>query len=390
MSLSKVPVEDELARMWEADLRIRERMRFNDGKLLVWPKNKQDKEMVSALRRLCAVSPDLGVLQCDSWGVKKLFSYGCRRAGFDKTLCKSPQRREIGVNDFYEEIFKWWSLKLRKSGSSASLDSRGSEVIELDDSGDESGDLSIIMEVKVKKECGKVSAGDCQENLADVVAAVDPYVAVDPYMETGRMSAELQEYTESTMAILNEAMDAEAEAEVEAASIYLAPEYPPESQILEAKEADPGHQLPQPAVATEAEVPPPGALLKGFKSIDAKACTVKDVEERIRFLQHFGVKSISSYLCLFGSFERPVFFLFDAIQGHLVMIHLRGLLQKKKDAAATDVADTLPFDPSPVASALKKQLSEIELVDSQDSSPKASQVCRSLAHEFSDVKSGTV
>lgn len=35
-----------LAKLWEADLRIRERLRFNDGKLLVWPKNKQDKELV--------------------------------------------------------------------------------------------------------------------------------------------------------------------------------------------------------------------------------------------------------------------------------------------------------------------------------------------------------
>ena len=35
-----------LAKLWEADLRIRERLRFNDGKLLAWPKNKQDKELV--------------------------------------------------------------------------------------------------------------------------------------------------------------------------------------------------------------------------------------------------------------------------------------------------------------------------------------------------------
>ena len=72
----------------------------------------------------------------------------------------------------------------------------------------------------------------------------------------------------------------------------------------------------------------------------------------------------------------------------------RGLLQKKKESTgvATDFDDTLPFDPSPVASVLKKQLSEIEAVDSQSPSPKTSQVCRSLAHEFSgmDAKSGMV
>ena len=45
-AMSKVPEEEGLAKLWEADLRVRERMRFNDGKLLVWPKNKLGKEMV--------------------------------------------------------------------------------------------------------------------------------------------------------------------------------------------------------------------------------------------------------------------------------------------------------------------------------------------------------
>lgn len=53
---------------------------------------------VAALRALSALSNDGGTLHCDSWGVKKLFSYGCRRAGFDKSLSKSPQRRGPHLN----------------------------------------------------------------------------------------------------------------------------------------------------------------------------------------------------------------------------------------------------------------------------------------------------
>ena len=37
---------EQLAKLWEADLAIRERIRFNEGKLLVWPKNKLNKEMI--------------------------------------------------------------------------------------------------------------------------------------------------------------------------------------------------------------------------------------------------------------------------------------------------------------------------------------------------------
>jgi len=213
------------------------------------------------------------------------------------------------VSDFYGELFKWWSLRIRRGGSSSSLGGIDSQVIELEDSGDEAGDLSIIMEVKLKKdpeELDELAGGDLKENLAVTVAAVDPY------LETGMMSAELQDYTESTMAILNEAMNAEAEDEVGASSIYLEPEYPPE-KVTEAKEVEPGHadQLRQPAVTTEAEVPPASAPSKGFTPIDVKACTVKDVEERIRFLQHLGVKSIS-FMCVFLVVWNGLFFFFQA------------------------------------------------------------------------------
>ena len=35
------------------------------------------------------------LLQQDCWGLKKLFTYGCRKAGFGKPGEKSPNRREL-------------------------------------------------------------------------------------------------------------------------------------------------------------------------------------------------------------------------------------------------------------------------------------------------------
>ena len=195
--------------------------------------------------------------------------------------------QEIGVNEFYEEIFKSWRLKVRKSSSSSSLTSgiSGSEVIELEDSGDESGDLSIIMEVNVKKEM--VPDGD----------GILLLVTDDPYSETGIMSADLKDYTESTMEALQQAMNDEAEkeaAEDDPHNIYLVPEYSEETQEV-ANKVDTGvsgHdeqlQSPQPAAALAVSIPS-AASSKGFKPIVADQCTVKDVEERIRYLQCFGV-----------------------------------------------------------------------------------------------------
>ena len=55
-------------------------------------------------------------------------------------FCKEP-----GTITFYDELFKWWHVRLRKP-SSDSLPAVPNSVIELDDSGDESGDLGYVME----------------------------------------------------------------------------------------------------------------------------------------------------------------------------------------------------------------------------------------------------
>ena len=41
---------------------------------------------------------DEGEIQRDSWGIKKLFSYGCHKSGGDKDLNSSPIRRASQLN----------------------------------------------------------------------------------------------------------------------------------------------------------------------------------------------------------------------------------------------------------------------------------------------------
>lgn len=66
--------------------------------------------------------------------------------------------QEPGVSAFYDELFKHWNVRLRKSKSSSSVSSNSValydvDTIELEDSGDESGDLSLIMEIKSDPYC---------------------------------------------------------------------------------------------------------------------------------------------------------------------------------------------------------------------------------------------
>ena len=51
------------------------------------------------LRSLVGLSPDPTKLCCDSWGLKKLFTYAIRKAGKDKPDCEGiPKRRESQPN----------------------------------------------------------------------------------------------------------------------------------------------------------------------------------------------------------------------------------------------------------------------------------------------------
>ena len=47
---------------------------------------------VAALKAACNYPRDDSLLEADSWGLKKLFTYGCAKAGFGSD--KSPARRD--------------------------------------------------------------------------------------------------------------------------------------------------------------------------------------------------------------------------------------------------------------------------------------------------------
>lgn len=51
--------------------------------------------------------------------------------------------QEPGVNVFYDELFKWWNIRLHKKSKGANT-----PVIDVPESGDEGQDLSCIMAVK--------------------------------------------------------------------------------------------------------------------------------------------------------------------------------------------------------------------------------------------------
>ena len=65
---------------------------------------------VLALRRLCALPKVWQDIDHDSWALKKLFTYGCRKSGADKALTSSPHRRVSCINQgcvLYGVIVLW-------------------------------------------------------------------------------------------------------------------------------------------------------------------------------------------------------------------------------------------------------------------------------------------
>ncbi|CAL1160110.1 unnamed protein product [Cladocopium goreaui] len=350
--------DDGLARAWEGDFNVRERMRFGAGKLLVWPKGKANAELIGqtsmqALSMNCNVLTIMAAWWCPTQTTPKTPSI---------TVVKA---QEIGVNDFYVEIFKYWTLKKPRkalsttpaatSTSSASSTS-GVEVVDLADSGDESGDLSVIMEVRDKSDPYTTIFEDSDQDCAEAAA----------------LSDEIRDYATSTMAILNDAIS-DAMDEEAADEIRLSPEYPgedPYPAVEEPVTVNPKEPVPDPdmggpvtassSMATPADqpgVPPPAAPTRENKTFtDTQGVmTIKDVEQKILYLKQL-------------------------------------LAQKKQmeQQPASDVADTLPFDPVPVAAALMTGSSPdaVSSSDSQDSIGTPSGICRCLAGDFSNAKRG--
>ena len=74
--------DESLAKLWESDIRIRERLRYNQGKLLVWPPNKEGKEQVgvacmAALSMNCNILSSMAGWWCPTQKVPKTPSIAC-------------------------------------------------------------------------------------------------------------------------------------------------------------------------------------------------------------------------------------------------------------------------------------------------------------------------
>ncbi|CAL1166632.1 unnamed protein product [Cladocopium goreaui] len=189
---------------------IRARLRFKEeGRLLRWPKGKDGQVLVGSitmvsvahnvkaltllakywcpqakLKKNVIEGPDIelvrkevfqlksaakfplnpALLQVDSWGLKKLFSYAGRKAGFWKNG-KSPKRRDPVVEEFYSELFKHWRLKKGVNIPCVEID---------DDKDDPNFDLDALFEVKAEPG-EELSDDDSDVELTD---QQDPYMAV--------------------------------------------------------------------------------------------------------------------------------------------------------------------------------------------------------------------
>lgn len=176
-SRQTLPVGD-LAELWESDRQVRDRLRNNGGKMVQWvsdelinkptmagialnccalthlanwwckrqtsPKSPSVldlKKEVNHLRGICQLPTDLVALHHDSWGVKKLFTYGVRKSGADNLASRSPNRREVATNPFFDELFRHWYVRLRPGVRMIQ--------IEVEDSDDESTDFSDFIQVKM-------------------------------------------------------------------------------------------------------------------------------------------------------------------------------------------------------------------------------------------------
>ena len=156
--------------------------------------------------------------------------------------------------------------------------------MDLADSGDESGDLSVIMEVRRKTDPYTTGVEDSDEDCAELAAISD----------------ELRDYATSTMDILNGAMNEEAADE-----IRLSPEYPGEDPYPVVEEPqNPKEPVPDPdmggpvaasspthAPADQPGVPPPAAPTEEKTFTDMQGVmTIKDVEQKILYLKCLGFK----------------------------------------------------------------------------------------------------
>eukprot|EP00435_Cladocopium_sp_Y103_P059969 s51_g21.t1 len=115
----------KLGEAWEDDRQIRIRLRDNEGKLVKWAK----PELMN--------KGTMGNIALNSRALKHLAAWWCPQV----KSAKSPSvLDDIGVNPFFDELFRHWNVRLRPGVSVIQ--------IEVDDSDDEPSDFTDFMVVK--------------------------------------------------------------------------------------------------------------------------------------------------------------------------------------------------------------------------------------------------
>ena len=101
--------DNSLAKLWDADPRIREQLRFNNGRLLVWPKNKDGHEQIGL--------PSMAALAMNSHVMSITASWWCPTQEVAKTPSIPIIKQQawgcfskISCTDGPNDLYKNWGL----------------------------------------------------------------------------------------------------------------------------------------------------------------------------------------------------------------------------------------------------------------------------------------
>ncbi len=234
--------------------------------------------------------------------------------------------KEPGTNLFYDELFKWWNVRLKAA-----------VVIELPDSGDESTDLSSVL--------------TCVKGEEETPDSLESQLLEDPYLdglvvESIPISPEPSSpepplsYVDALAAVVGEVGD-DVEETKEAV------EEPPKNAAAEYLQ-DVAPKAPDCPDLSSHETQKPICSILKLKGQDLHTLPVAVIEARIAFLKYFSC----SYRTLWFNFpfgQSSLVFFPLSFSGVGSRVHLRQKLQSKNTGAVLDTAETMAFDASQAA-----------------------------------------
>ena len=169
---------------------------------------------------------------------------------------------------FYEEMFRHWHIRNRSGGAMSDSQTSSASVATIDldgESEDEGGDLSQILDVKVKDE---------------------PFVDEDPYLFLER--ARLQEQAESIMEALQKAMELDDLDEEEPIDPEEIPNLPSPEKMNGSNSADDTVTTPEPPTTTETTCDEGLVPLRKTGVIKVSLVSPTDLDDKIKQLRYCG------------------------------------------------------------------------------------------------------